>query len=210
MPVGLDYVWVAPPGWPAAPAGWRPSPGWAPRDDWPDPPPEWSWWQERLDSTRFLRAWRALIVLLTIWTAGNAAMAVGLWHQAAVTRRFWLDPASPGSDLHNPLALVVGGSLLLMIGIVIVGIAWLTTFGLRRAGSLNAVVVAALCIAGLVFNGFLLFVGPFASVQWWGRTNIYAWTDQVQLGAADASAATTAGVLLILIAVRRRHRLLTT
>ena len=36
----------APPGWPEAPADWRPQPGWAPDPSWPTAPEGWAFWVE--------------------------------------------------------------------------------------------------------------------------------------------------------------------
>ena len=33
-----------PPGWPPAPEGWAPGPGWQPDPSWPPPPPGWQLW----------------------------------------------------------------------------------------------------------------------------------------------------------------------
>lgn len=39
-------VWTAPPTWPPAPPGWSPpAAGWSPSIEWPEPPPDWVWWQ---------------------------------------------------------------------------------------------------------------------------------------------------------------------
>ena len=48
-PVGVPpkptrIVFQAPPGWPAPPVGWEPTPGWLPEPDWPAPPPGWQFW----------------------------------------------------------------------------------------------------------------------------------------------------------------------
>src|SRR5690606_28003377 len=42
-----DYDFNPPPGWPAPPAGWRPTPGWQPDPRWPVPPAGWPFWIER-------------------------------------------------------------------------------------------------------------------------------------------------------------------
>ena len=34
----------APPGWPQAPSGWQPAPGWQPDPDWPPAPAGWEFW----------------------------------------------------------------------------------------------------------------------------------------------------------------------
>lgn len=40
-------VWVAPPNWPPAPAGWEPPPGWRPDPAWGPAPQGWQFWQDR-------------------------------------------------------------------------------------------------------------------------------------------------------------------
>jgi hypothetical protein len=40
-----DQVFVAPPGWPPAPVGWRPFRGWLPDPRWPPAPPGWVFWR---------------------------------------------------------------------------------------------------------------------------------------------------------------------
>jgi hypothetical protein len=128
MSAGVRFAWVPPPGWPAPPAGWYPPPGWLPDPEWPEPPAGWRFWQQQFDRRHFVRTWRLLLVALAVWVAGNVAMAIGLHRHAEAMRRLFSDTA-PGSTLTNPVLLVAGCALLLMIGIVIVGIAWQTTFG---------------------------------------------------------------------------------
>lgn len=42
-----EYDFNPPPGWPAPPARWRPTPGWQPDPRWPAPPAGWPFWIER-------------------------------------------------------------------------------------------------------------------------------------------------------------------
>jgi RsiW-degrading membrane proteinase PrsW (M82 family) len=42
---GALWVFNAPPGWPAVPAGWQPPPGWQPDPSWPAAPPDWEYWR---------------------------------------------------------------------------------------------------------------------------------------------------------------------
>lgn len=42
-----QYDFNPPPGWPAPPKGWRPTPGWQPHPSWPPPPPGWVFWTPR-------------------------------------------------------------------------------------------------------------------------------------------------------------------
>ncbi len=37
---------VAPPGWPEPPSGWRPTRSWNPDPDWPQAPADWHFWHE--------------------------------------------------------------------------------------------------------------------------------------------------------------------
>jgi len=41
---GAAWLFNAPPGWPQAPAGWQPAPGWQPDPSWPAAPAGWEFW----------------------------------------------------------------------------------------------------------------------------------------------------------------------
>lgn len=207
VPAGVDRIWVAAPGWPEPSVGWRPWPGWAPAADWPAAPADWTFWQERIDRARFLRAWWSLVVLLIIWTTGNLALAIGLRQHAVVVHRF-LDGATGGSSLTNPVGLVAGVAFLLLMGLAVVAIGWFVTFGLGRSGRLSAVGVAILIAVGLVLDGVLLILGPYSTTRWWGSPS-FNQVDQLHRGAVQAGAAAVVGVALLLIALLRRRRLLT-
>jgi hypothetical protein len=43
-PAAAGMSFNPPPGWPAAPPGWFPAPGWRPDPSWPEPPADWQWW----------------------------------------------------------------------------------------------------------------------------------------------------------------------
>jgi hypothetical protein len=43
---GMTVVFNTPPGWPAAPVGWVPPPGWSPPRHWPAAPAGWVWYLE--------------------------------------------------------------------------------------------------------------------------------------------------------------------
>jgi len=44
-PVGPQWQFNPPPGWPPTPRGFVPTPGWQPDASWPSAPPGWQWWQ---------------------------------------------------------------------------------------------------------------------------------------------------------------------
>jgi purine-cytosine permease-like protein len=131
-------------------------------------------------------------VVLIVWVAGNVAMALGLRHHADALRDFEAT-ASVGSTFTNPVALVAGCALLLVIAIVIAGIAWQTTFGFRGPGRLENALAIVLLLIGLVLDGFLLLRTSFIDVQ------------HVRQSASVAGWAAVAGALLLILAsVRRR------
>jgi RsiW-degrading membrane proteinase PrsW (M82 family) len=43
-PEGAAWLFNAPPGWPPAPSGWQPPPGWQPDPSWPPAPAGWEFW----------------------------------------------------------------------------------------------------------------------------------------------------------------------
>ena len=45
----MPVVFNPPPGWPSAPVGWVPSPGWLPDPSWPAAPPAWQFWTDAVD-----------------------------------------------------------------------------------------------------------------------------------------------------------------
>jgi hypothetical protein len=193
MLAGASLAWVPPEGWPVPPIGWSPPPGWLPDPQWPEPPAGWHFWQEQFDGARFIRTWRILLVALAGWVAGNVAMAIGLHRHAAAMRRFFFN-ARPGSSMTNPVLLVAGCALLLMIGIVIVGIAWHVTFGFARSGGLADAAVGVLLGTGLILDSWLLFRQSFLDF------------DRTRRSAAVAGAAAVVGVVLAIIAGVRCHQ----
>jgi hypothetical protein len=140
-------------------------------------------------------AWRLLLAVLIVWVAGNAALAIGLRHHADAMRHFEAT-ASAGSTFTNPVALVAGCALLLVIGIVIVGIAWQMTFGFRGPGRVENSLAVVLLVFGFVLDGFLLLDTSFVDVG------------NIDRSASVAGSAAIVGVLLLVLAsVQRRLRL---
>jgi collagen type III alpha len=44
-PTPARIRFCAPPGWPPAPQGWEPGPGWRPDPSWPAAPVDWEYWR---------------------------------------------------------------------------------------------------------------------------------------------------------------------
>jgi hypothetical protein len=203
---GMRQAWVAPTGWPPAPAGWSPPPGWRPDPSWPTPPADWRWWQSRLDPRRFLRAWRFLATVIATWVLGNIALTAWIWHQAAVGRRFWLNP-TPGSDFGTPVAVVLG-VFALTATVLVIGIAWLATFGAHRPGLGRTAIAGVLCAAALAADGYLLQFGDAGVGPGQPNFSINASNRQYHSSAAIAAVAALVGLVLLLVALRGRRVLL--
>jgi hypothetical protein len=45
--LGVECIWVTPPGWPPAPPYFQPAGQWLPEPDWPEAPGHWEFWQVR-------------------------------------------------------------------------------------------------------------------------------------------------------------------
>jgi Protein of unknown function (DUF1524)/Excalibur calcium-binding domain len=68
---GRTTVFNPPPGWPPAPSGWAPEPGWQPDPSWPPAPVGWEWW-----TPPHRRSWARRHVGLTIASAVVGALVV--------------------------------------------------------------------------------------------------------------------------------------
>ena len=83
----LTVTWVAPPGWPAAPDGFCPSPRWAPDPAWPDDRP-WNFWQITGGPTEVVEKYRAAREPQPDWLRHAEPQQVLVWQVETPARRW--------------------------------------------------------------------------------------------------------------------------
>jgi hypothetical protein len=112
-----------PPGWPPAPAGWTPPPGWTPPADWPPLPPGWQLWLPATGPASspplvragalpwYRRTWGTLLLLAVFFPAGLFLMwrrqswgRATKWSLTAATAVFVTIALASGGSSPSPAA----------------------------------------------------------------------------------------------------------
>lgn len=117
---GRTWVFHPPPGWPEAPAEWRPPYGWAPDPSWPPAPAEWDFW---LPVRRRERRGAGFYIKAAAGVCTFAATLVGVYfayraiNPPEITTTSWVrhanavcdqDTGALSSSLNNGLAPFMG------------------------------------------------------------------------------------------------------